>query len=159
MNLKPLEQQQILNLVNTGQIYEAWLATGRDTLALSLRRHASRNRRAGLGTIQPQTAHNLRQIARERPEAATISYHALYGYAMLTAAQLAPLNLAQPIKTITCRVAYPVVCIDQAGFAVMMRVLDPIEYLTYADQTSNQAIRAMLDDGLLPTRFSPCIRG
>lgn len=78
---------------------------------------------------------------------------------MLTAAQLAPLNLAQPIKTITCQVAYPVVCIDQAGFAVMMRVLDPIEYLTYADQTSNQAIRAMLDDGLLPIRLSPCIRG
>lgn len=158
MNLKSLEQQQILNLVNTSQIYEAWLATGRDTLALSLRRHASRNRRAGLGTIPPQTAHYLRQIARERPEAAIISYHALYAYAMLTAAQLAPLNLALPLKTITCRAAYPVVCIDQAGFAVIMRIHDPIEYLTYADQASAQAIKAMLNDGSLPTRFSPRIR-
>lgn len=158
MKLTHLEQQQILNLVNTGQIYEAWLATGRDTLALNLRRHASRNRRIGLGTIPPQTAHDLRQIARERPEATTISYHALYAYAMLTAAQLAPLNLAQPITAITCRAAHSVVCIDQAGFAVMMRVLDPIEYLTYADQTSAQAIRTMLHDGLLPTRLSPRIR-
>lgn len=158
MKLTHLEQQQVLNLVNTGQIYEAWLATGRDTLALSLRRHASRNRRIGLGTIPPQIAHDLRRVAQQRPETATISYHALYAYAMLTAAQLTPLDVAQPITTITCQAAHPVVCIDQAGFAVMMRVLDPIEYLTYADQTSAQAIRTMLHDGLLPTKLSPWIR-
>lgn len=159
MNLKPLEQRQILSLVNTGQIYEAWLATGRDALALNLRRHASRNRRVGLGTIPPQIAYNLRQVARQQPETATISYHALYAYAMLTAAQLTPLDITQPITTITCQAAHPVVCIDQAGFAMMMRVLDPIEYLTYADQTSAQAIRTMIHDGLLPTRLSPSLRG
>jgi hypothetical protein len=159
MNLKLLEQQQILNLVNTGQIYEAWLATGRDTLALSLRRHASRNRRIGLGTIPPQIAHDLRHATQQQPEAATISHHALYAYATLTAAQLTLLGVAQPITTITCQAAHPVVCIDQAGFAVIMRVLDPIEYLTYADQTSAQAIRTMMHDGLLPTRLSPWLRG
>ncbi|MER1969138.1 hypothetical protein [Castellaniella sp. GW247-6E4] len=158
MNLKSLEQQQILNLVNTGQIYEAWLATGRDTLALSLRRHASRNRRIGLGTIPPQIAHDLRQIARERPEAAITSYHALYAYAMLTTAQLASLDLAQPIATITCQTAHSIVCIDQAGFAVMMRLLDPVEYLDYSDQVSAQAIRAMMDEGSLPERLPAWIR-
>lgn len=158
MKLTHLEQQQILNLVNTGQIYEAWLATSRDTLALPLRHHASRNRRIGLGTIPPQIAHDLRQVAQQQPGAATISHHALYAYATLIAAQLTPLDVAQPITTITCQAAHPVVCIDQAGFAVMMRVLDPIEYLTYADETSAQIIKAMLHDGLLPTRLPSWIR-
>ena len=60
MKLTHLEQQQILNLVNTGQIYEAWLATGRDTLALNLRRHASRNRRIGLGAYSADCGHRFR---------------------------------------------------------------------------------------------------
>ncbi|MBV2182104.1 MAG: hypothetical protein KUL86_12845 [Castellaniella sp.] len=158
MRLTHLEQHQILNLVNTGQVYEAWLVSGRDVLALNLRRHASRNRRVGLGTMPPKIAHDLRQIARERPEAAITSYHALYAYAMLTAAQLAPLDLALPITTIPAQAAHPIVCIDQAGFAVTMRVLDPVEYLDYADQDSAHAIRIMMDDRSLPEKLPTWIR-
>lgn len=151
MKLTHLEQHQILNLVNTGQVYKAWLVSGRDVLALNLRRHASRNRRVGLGTIPPQIAH-------ERPDAAITSNHALYAYGMLTAAQFAPLDLALPITTIPSQAAHPIVCIDQVGFAVMVRVPDPVEYLYYADQTSAQTIRAMMDDGSLPGRLPVWIR-
>ena len=158
-HLSSLACDQCLCLVNTGQLHEAWLASGREVLALSLRRQASRNRRVGLGTVPTQVAHELRNIAREQSEVAIISYHALYAYAMLAAAQYPPLDLAPPIATITCPMAYPVVCIDQAGFAVVVRVLSPVDYLGYADEASGQVVRAMLDSGLLAAELPTLVSG
>ena len=151
--MKPLESRQILNLVNTDQVYRAWLSSQRESLAVALRRHASRNRRVGLGTISPPVAGELRQSARQG--AAITSHHALYAYATLAVTQLETLDLSSPITVTPGEVTKPVVCIDQFGFAVLLHILDPVDYVAHADSACAQIVKSMIDSKLLLPRFPP----
>lgn len=156
MKMLPLQPRQMLNLVNTDQVYRAWLDSQRDSLALSLRRQASRNRRVGLGTIPLPIAQNLRQSVRKGT--ALVSCHAMYAYAMVAAAQLAPLEVMMPVATIPCQAARTIVGVDQVGFAVLLLVVDPIEYVAHADPASAHSVKSMISNGLLPPKLPPLLR-
>lgn len=155
MKMTPLEPLQLLNLINTEQVYRAWLSTRRDVLATSLRRQASRNRRAGLGTIPPQVAQELRQSSRTGT--AITSHHALHAYARLAATQLVMAKPSLPVTMMESDAAYPIVCIDQFGFALLLHVLNPVDYLAFANTEDAYVVGSMLDRNLIPPRFFPQI--
>lgn len=153
MKMTPLSSLQLLNLVNTEQVYRAWVSNHRDTLATSLRRQASRNRRVGLGTIPPQVAQELRE--RTRAGTAITSHHALYAYARLAATQLVTAELSLPVTMMESDAAHSIVCIDQFGFALLLHVLNPVDYLAFADTEDARVVGSMIDRNLLPPRFFP----
>lgn len=155
MKMTPLAPLQLLNLINTEQIYRAWVSSRRDVLAMSLRHQASRNRRVGLGTIPPQVAVELRQ--KTRTGTAITSNHALYAYARLAATQLVTAEPPAPVTMMESDAAYSVVCIDQFGFALLLHVLNPVDYLAFANMADAHVVRSMIDRNLLPPRFSPQI--
>lgn len=151
-NWSILSDYQILNLINTGQTYRAWLSSQRDSLALALRSQASRNRRAGLGNVPTDAAFELRRVAREQPDAAIVSVHALYAYASLAGVRLAqcPFDVGTPVAVVRGQASFSTVCVDQFGFAALVRVLSPSAFLGRSDAVGKGLVMSMVDSGRLP---------